>query len=253
MFVAVWSAKQWTPDDLRTIMFPPSHFEMTTKSEILPCVEIEPTSRARFSVIWLHGLGADGHDFAQIVPYLGLSPSLAVRFVFPHAPRSPVSINAGQVMPSWYDIRDADLSHRHDEGGIRLSARRIEALIARENDRGVATRHLVLAGFSQGGAVATHVALRHAQPLCGLIALSTYLVLGDTLAAEASPANRAIAAFQAHGTEDPVVRFERGAALHDGLITLGCDVEWHTYPMGHEVCLEEIEAIGAWLSARFKA
>lgn len=232
---------------------PPSRVHMNTSSEILPCVEIEPATAAQFSIIWLHGLGADGHDFVPIVPHLGLDPSLAVRFVFPHAPRMPVTINSGAAMPAWYDIRDADIAQRHDEAGIRLSARRVEALIARENERGVPCRRIVLAGFSQGGAVATHVALRHSRPLAGLIALSTYLVLGDTLDAEASPANRSISAFQAHGTQDPMVHFERGVALRDRLVALGCDVEWHTYPMAHEVCLEEIAAIGAWLTPRLRA
>src|SRR5262245_45802822 len=128
---------------------PPSHAHMNTSSEILPCVEIEPSARAQFAVIWLHGLGADGNDSVPIVPYLGLDPALPVRFVFPHAPRMPVTVNAGAVMPSWYDIRDADLDNRHDESGIRLSARRLEALIARENERGVPCRRIVLAGFSQ--------------------------------------------------------------------------------------------------------
>jgi phospholipase/carboxylesterase len=230
----------------------PQYTHMNTSSELLPCVEIEPATPAQFSVIWLHGLGADGHDFVQIVPYLGLSPSLAVRFVFPHAPRMPVTVNGGTVMPSWYDILELDLENRHDAAGVRRSARKVEALIARENERGVPTRRIVLAGFSQGGAVATHVALRQSQPLAGLLALSTYLVLSDTVDAEVTTANRSIAVFQAHGMEDPIVRFDRGVALRDRLKKLGCDVEWHTYPMGHEVCLEEIEAIGAWMSARFK-
>ncbi len=225
---------------------------MNTSSDLLPCVEIEPSTPAQYSVIWLHGLGADGHDFVQIVPYLGLSPSLAVRFVFPHAPRMPVTVNGGAVMPAWFDIFDTNLERRHDDAGIRRSAARVEALIARENERGVPSRRIVLAGFSQGGAIAAHVALRQTQPMCGLIALSTLLVLGDTLDAEVSPANRSIAVLQAHGTQDPIVPFARGVALRDRLVELGADVEWHTYPMGHEVCLEEIEAIGTWMSGRLK-
>lgn len=225
---------------------------MNTSSELLPCVEIEPTTAAQYSVIWLHGLGADGHDFVPIVPYLGLAPSIPVRFVFPHAPRMPVTINGGAIMPAWFDILEIDLERRHDVAGVRRSAKRVEALIARENERGVPSRRIVLAGFSQGGAIATHVALRQSQPMCGLIALSTLLVLGDTLEAELAPANRSIAVFQAHGTEDPIVPFDRGVMLRERLEETGCDVEWHTYPMGHEVCLEEIEAIGTWMSARLK-
>jgi phospholipase/carboxylesterase len=223
---------------------------MSTPASLLPCVEVEPAKPARWSVIFLHGLGADGHDFPPIVPYLELAPATHVRFVFPHAPRIPVSINGGMVMPAWYDIRDADLRHRHDEVGIKRSAEHVRALIARENERGVASRNIVLAGFSQGGAIAAYVALRHAQPLAGLIALSTYLVGGDALAAEVSSANRAIEAFVAHGKLDPMVRFERGVALRDTLIETGCQVQWHEYAMQHEVCMEEIADLGRWLNAR---
>jgi phospholipase/carboxylesterase len=223
---------------------------MSTRTELLPTVEVGPQGPCDAAVLWLHGLGADGHDFEPIVPELGLDPRLRVRFVFPHAPSIPVSLNNGWVMPAWYDIKDVDLRHRHDEQGIRESARRIEALIAREVERGVPTRKIVLAGFSQGGAVAVHVGLRHTQPLAGLVALSTYLVGGDTLEAEKSSANRGIPVFCAHGTEDPMVRLERGVALRDRLIELGCDVTWRDYPMPHSVCLEEIVEIGAWLQQR---
>jgi len=223
---------------------------MTAKTELLPCVEVGPKTGAKAAVIWMHGLGADGHDFEPVVPQLGLDPRAAVRFVFPHAPAIPVTLNGGYVMPAWYDIKDADLKNRHDEAGIRESARRIEALIAREIERGVPARKIVLAGFSQGGAMAVHVALRHAQPLAGLVALSTYLVCGDKVDAELNSANRGIAVFAAHGTQDPMVRYERGTALRDKLAALGCDVTWREYPMPHAVCLEEIVEIGAWLRAR---
>jgi phospholipase/carboxylesterase len=222
---------------------------MPAEKVLLPCVEIEPAKAARFSILWLHGLGADGHDFPPIVPHFRIDARIPVRFVFPHAPRIPVSINAGMVMPAWYDIRDLDLKNRHDEIGIKRSADQLRALIARENERGVACRNIVLAGFSQGGAVAAYTALRHTQPLAGLIALSTYLVGGDKLAAEVTPANRAIEVFQAHGKLDPMVRFERGVALRDTLIETGCQVVWHEYAMQHEVCMEEIEDLGLWLNA----
>jgi phospholipase/carboxylesterase len=224
---------------------------MSARSELLPCVEIGPKGPAKSAVIFLHGLGADGHDFEPIVPQLGLDPRSSVRFVFPHAPSIPVSLNGGFVMPAWYDIRDADLRSRHDEAGIRDTAKKIEALIAREVERGIPSRRIVLAGFSQGGAMAVHVALRHPHPLAGIVALSTYLVGADTVAAELSSANRGIPVFQAHGTQDPMVRFERGVALREKLVELGCDVTWREYPMPHAVCMEEIVEVGAWLNARF--
>ena len=218
--------------------------------ELLPAVEIDPDGPPRASVIWLHGLGADGHDFEPIVPMLGLPPAAGVRFVFPHAPSIPVSINGGFAMPAWYDIRDADLRHRHDEAGIRASAERIEALLDAEHARGIPSERIVLAGFSQGGAMALHTGLRHARPLCGILALSTYLVCDDTLDAELSPANAQTPVFQAHGTRDAMVSIERGIAARERLEALGHAVEWHAHPMGHEVCPEEIAAIGAWLRAR---
>lgn len=223
-----------------------------TTPEYLPCVEVEPEGPVRGSVIWLHGLGADGHDFEPIVPYLGLDRSLGVRFVFPHAPRRAVTINLGMVMPAWYDILSVEFRRDEDESGIRTSAEQVRALMARENERGVPCERIVLAGFSQGGAIALHVALRHPKPLAGLLALSTYLVLDSTLDDEAAAANRAIPVFQAHGSADPLVGLERGEAARDRLLALGYGVEWHTYPMGHEVCPDEIRDVGAWLNARFQ-
>jgi len=225
---------------------------MQAKSGLLPCVEIEPRKPARSSVVWLHGLGADGNDFVPIVPHLGIDESQAVRFVFPHAPRIPVSLNMGMVMPAWYDIAGPDLRHRQDVEGIRRSEVQVRALVEREIERGVPSRKILLAGFSQGGAVAVHVALRFPQPLAGAIALSTYLVLGDALEAEIASANRGLPVFQAHGSADPMVHIERGEALRDELSRLGCEVEWHEYPMMHEVCLEEIEAIGTWMNDRLQ-
>jgi phospholipase/carboxylesterase len=220
---------------------------------LLPCVEIEPAGAARASVIWLHGLGADGHDFEPIVPELGLGADLGVRFVFPHAPAIPVTINGGMVMPAWYDITELDLGRRHDERGILRSAEAVERLIERERERGVPAGRTVLAGFSQGGAVALHVALRHPERLLGAVALSTYVVLAERLEAERSPANRGLPVFQAHGLFDPMVSIERGAAARDRLLELGHPVEWHAYPMQHQVSWEEIRDLSAWLRARLEA
>ncbi len=221
--------------------------------ELLRCVEVEPDGPAAASVIWLHGLGADGHDFEPIVPSLGLPRDRRVRFVFPNAPRRAVTINMGLIMPAWYDIRGDDVRRDEDVSGVRQSAAQVEALLAREVERGVAKDRIVLAGFSQGGAIALHVGLRQPEPLAGLAALSTYLVCEDTLDAEATPAGRGLPVFQAHGTLDPMVAFDRGQAACERLRQLGCDVTWRTYAMGHEVCPEEIADIGAWLSARLPA
>jgi len=218
---------------------------------VLPCVEIEPRRRADAAVVWLHGLGADGHDFEPVVPELRLPASMAVRFVFPHAPAIPVALNYGMVMPAWYDIAGPDLRRtQHDEPGIRRSAARVEALIARERERGVEAGRIVLAGFSQGGAVAIHTALRHPERLAGLVALSTYLVLEDKLDAERSAANRDLPVLMCHGTIDPMVPEDRGRACRDKLTALGYAVDWHTWPMEHQVCGEEIALIGAFLRER---
>jgi phospholipase/carboxylesterase len=218
---------------------------------LLPCVEVEPPSGpATGSVVWLHGLGADGHDFEPLVPYLGPGDDHRIRFVFPHAPRIPVTINMGFVMPAWYDIVQMDLRRAHDESGVRASQARVEALLARELQRGVPASRIVLAGFSQGGAVAVHTALRHPERLAGVLALSTYLVCEDSLEAERSAANRDVPLFQAHGTADPMVPVDRGVAARDRLRELGYDVTWKTYPMEHQVHPDEIRDIGAWLGER---
>ena len=221
-----------------------------THSELLRAVEIEPGTEARSSVIWLHGLGADGHDFEPIVPELRLPPATAVRFVFPHAPSIPVTINGGMVMPAWYDILEIALDRRIDEAGVHRSARAVTALLQRERERGIPSERIVLAGFSQGGAVACHVALRHPEPLAGLVMLSTYLVCADELESERSAANASLPIFQAHGDFDPMVTPERGQAARQRLEDLGYAVEAHTYPMAHQVCGEEIQALGAWLAQR---
>jgi len=221
--------------------------------DILQCVEVEPQGGVPVggAVIWLHGLGADGHDFEPIVPYLGLDENRGgVRFVFPHAPKRPVALNMGLIMRAWYDIRAIDLRRDHDVEGIADSAERIRALIARENGRGIPTDRIVLSGFSQGGAMALYVGLRHPEKLAGILALSCYSILEDSLSAEASAANRETKIFQAHGERDPMVPLERGRATHDRLVELGYGVEWRTYPMGHEVHPREIQDVGAWLRSR---
>jgi phospholipase/carboxylesterase len=215
--------------------------------DTLPCIEIETASHPTASVVWLHGLGADGNDFVPIVPELKLPATLALRFLFPHAPVRKVTINNGVAMRAWYDITAADLNSRADIAGVRQSQAEVEALIAREKTRGIAASRIVLAGFSQGGVIALHTAIRHPELLAGIIALSTYLVLADRLADEAAAANRDLPIFMAHGTADPVVRFEWGDTSRRTLVAAGYRVDWHTYRMEHSVCLEEIQAIGSWL------
>lgn len=197
------------------------------------------------SVIWMHGLGADGHDFEPIVDELDL-PSRPVRFIFPHAPRRPVTINGGMLMRAWYDISDAAI-RREDASGVRQSQAIVEQLIAGEVARGVASTDIVLAGFSQGGAIALQTALRHPARLAGVMALSTYLPLADTLAAEASAANRDLPIFMAHGKHDPVVVPTRASSSRDTLQGLAYAVQWQEYPMPHAVCPQEIVDISRWL------
>ena len=214
-------------------------------SGLLETLEIETGASPRAAVIWLHGLGADGHDFEPIVPELGLPAAPALRFVFPHAPHQAVTINGGAVMRAWYDVTG---DGRQDAAGVRASQARVEALIARERARGVAARCIVLAGFSQGGAVALQTGLRHPERLAGILALSSYLPLPDTLAQEASEANRDLPIFMSHGTQDPVIPLSWAARSRDHLVALGYAVEWREYPMPHSVCAEEIEDVGRWLS-----
>jgi phospholipase/carboxylesterase len=215
-------------------------------TERLEAIEVETGRDPRAAVIWLHGLGADGHDFEPIVPELGLPATLPVRFVFPHAPMQPVTLNGGMVMRAWYDILDLD-GGGEDEAGIRASQARVEALIAREKTRGIPVDRLVLAGFSQGGAIAIQAGVRHPERLAGLLALSTYLPLAHALAAEATAANRRTPVFMAHGRWDPLIPLLRAARSRDLLVAAGYDVEWHEYPMEHAVCMEEVRDIGAWL------
>jgi phospholipase/carboxylesterase len=217
-------------------------------AEVLPSIELETAPNPTASVIWLHGLGADGNDFVPIVPELRLPETLRLRFVFPHAPMRAVTINNGMRMRAWYDISAADLTNRADLAGVRESQAQLEALIERENTRGMPSERIVLAGFSQGGAIALYTGLRHRERLAGIMALSTYLIAPDKLADEASAANRGVPIFMAHGTADPVVRFQWAEASKRMLEAAGYAVEWHAYRMEHSVCLEEIQAIGAWLT-----
>lgn len=215
----------------------------------LESVVVETGPDPRAAVIWLHGLGADGHDFEPIVPYLELPSELPVRFVFPHASIRPVTINGGMRMRAWYDISGYDLDRGQDEAGMRESARLVTGVLAAEVARGFAADRIVLAGFSQGGAIAAHVALRHPERLAGLMILSAYLPLADSLAQEASAANRAIPILQCHGTWDPVVPAEIGRRTAEFLRDQGYSVVWHGYPAEHSVHPAEITEIGRWLRA----
>ena len=217
---------------------------------LLPCVELETGAHPDAAVVWLHGLGADGNDFVPIVNELDLSGAPATRFVFPHAPMRPVTINSGQVMRAWYDVSFGDLegkSRRADAVGVHESQAQINALVEREVKRGIAAGNVVLAGFSQGGAVALQTGLRYPEKLAGIMALSTYLPLADSLPQEAAAANKPTPVFMAHGVYDPVVPLMMGAGSMTFLAGLGYLVEWKQYPMQHSVCAEEIEDIGEWL------
>ena len=209
-------------------------------------IEVETGARPDAAVIWLHGLGADGHDFEPVVPALGLPERLAVRFVFPHAPVRPVTINMGTRMRAWYDIVALD-GRREDDTGIGESQRLIEGLIEREHARGIETRRIVLAGFSQGGAIALHTGLRHAARLGGIMALSTYLPLAASVDTERHAANAGLPILMVHGLHDEMIGISRARSSRAVLEALGYAIEWHEYPMGHAVCPEEIAAIGAWL------
>ena len=226
--------------------------------ELLDAVEHETGPSPAWSVLWLHGLGADGHDFAPIVPELLVREGSrrewpALRFVFPHAPVRAVTINNGVRMRAWYDIRDMNLAHRADEAGVDASVAQVEALIAREQARGIAPSRLLLAGFSQGGAIALAAALRRSTPLAGVIALSTYLPMAERLAREVTPQAPAQPVFMAHGQFDPVVPFAGGQLSAAKLRELGFAVDWHAHPMAHQVCAEEIGDISDWLEARLTA
>jgi len=216
-------------------------------SALLPGIEIETAPKPDASVIWLHGLGDTGDGWSQVVPGLALPKTMRVRFIFPHAPKMPVAINNGYVMPAWYDIREANLSERADVAGVQRSQAQLAALVARENARGVDDSRIVLAGFSQGGAVALYTGLRYPKRIAGIVALSTYLISANALASEASAANRDVPIFMGHGTFDPVVRLAWGQASRGALVQGGYRVEWHEYPMEHSAVMEEVAEVGAFL------
>jgi phospholipase/carboxylesterase len=221
---------------------------MTTQLET---IEIHTRDACEWSVIWMHGLGADGYDFVPVVPELGLDSAAGVRFVFPNAPAIPVSCNGGYVMPAWYDIISLDTNHRQvDEQGILLSRQQIRQLIAREVDLGIPSEKIFLAGFSQGGVIAYVTGVTHPAPLAGIIALSTYLPVTELVTREATAANRAIPIFAAHGTEDGVVSPELGRRARDFLAGHGYTSQWQEYAMPHSVCIDEILDIGTWLKQR---
>ena len=214
-------------------------------------VTLEPAARADAAVVWLHGLGADGHDFVPIVEELGLPDGLAVRFVFPHAPVRPVAINNGMRMRAWYDI--APDMRRQDESGIRESARTVEGFLSREIEGGVPAERIVLAGFSQGGAITLHTGVRYGQKLAGLLALSTYLPLPEAYAAERNRTRADTPILMCHGQHDPKLPLQLGAWSRDVLRQDGYAVDWREYPMAHQVCAEQIADIGAWLRERLQA
>lgn len=219
-------------------------FELTT-------IEISPQTTHQHSIIWLHGLGADGHDFEGIVPELKLNQQAATHFVFPNAPVIPVTINGGMRMRAWYDILEASLNRKVDIAGIYQSAAQVNQLIDREIANGIAPENIVLAGFSQGGVIALHTGLRYPKRLGGIIALSTYLPTLTQLDTEAAPANKAIPIFMAHGNLDPIVPLEAAKIAHTGLIERQYNVEWQEYTMQHSVCAKEIQHIAAFINPIF--
>ena len=219
--------------------------------ETADAVVLAPATQASASVIWLHGLGADGHDFVPIVPELKLPASLGIRFVFPHAAVRAVTLNMGMRMRAWYDIKTLTAEGRADETGLRESIGRLDALIAAERALGIESRRIVVAGFSQGGAVALHGALRHPEALGGVLALSCYLPLQAVLANELAEANRQTPILMCHGQHDPVLPLALGVAACNWLRAAGYRVEWKEYPMQHQVCLPEIQDIAAWLRTQF--
>ncbi|RFC33211.1 MAG: phospholipase/carboxylesterase [Candidatus Nitrotoga sp. SPKER] len=219
---------------------------MQTMNSVLPHITLETGKSPQHSIIWLHGLGADGEDFVSIAEEINLP--VTIRYLFPHAPKQPVTINGGAIMRAWYDIMVSNMVVQQDAKGIRTSQAAIEMLIAQEKQRGIATDNIFLAGFSQGGAIALHTGLRHTSRLGGILALSTYLPLAETLPNETSAAALHTPIFMAHGQNDTIVTYERGKASADELRKRGYQVEWHEYGMPHSVCAEEVYDIQTWLT-----
>jgi phospholipase/carboxylesterase len=213
----------------------------------LETITVETGPNPTFSIIWMHGLGADGHDFEPLVPELLEDGLPALRFVFPHAPVRPVTINNGYEMRAWYDIIGIDRRSAEDFAGISASAQAIGGLLERESERGIASERVAIAGFSQGGAMALHIATRHPQKFAGVIALSCYLPLARELQSTRNPANQATPIFMAHGVQDPVVPIALGEDSRDALQAAGYAVEWHQYPMPHALCEQEVSDLRAWL------
>jgi phospholipase/carboxylesterase len=216
-------------------------------STLLETIEIDSAPNPSVAIIWMHGLGADANDFVPLVKELDLRGLPAIRFVFPNAETMPVTVNNGYVMRSWYDISNADLTRREDEGGLRSSQRKIEALIARENERGIPAARIILAGFSQGCAMALQTGVRQPERLAGIMCLSGYLPIAATVAAEHTAASLATPIFMVHGQHDGVIPIARAEESRKLLASLGYQIEWHDYPMQHSLCQEEVDDIGAWL------
>jgi phospholipase/carboxylesterase len=227
---------------------------MTEKNaNALQSVQIPATSTHKYSVIWLHGLGADGHDFEGIVPELNLIDSSSIRFIFPHAPVQAITVNRGMEMRAWYDILSMDeLQREVDVAGIERSTLLVNQLIQKEIDRGIPASNILLVGFSQGGVLALHAGLRYPEQLAGIIALSAYLPTLNSLPTQRAPANNNTPIFMSHGIIDSVVAVEMGKAAYDGLKALGYPIEWHDYVMEHSVCIEEIEQIALFINTVFK-
>tara|TARA_A100001037_G_scaffold270901_1_gene266075 strand:+ start:73 stop:732 length:660 start_codon:yes stop_codon:yes gene_type:complete len=215
---------------------------------LLECVVVEPPEEATATIIWLHGLGASGHDFEPVVPHLGLDENIMVRFLFPHAPSIPVTINNGFTMPAWYDIYSTDLNRELDEVGLRASVAAIRALIINENTQGIAANRIIIAGFSQGGAVGLELALTHPEPLAGLVALSTYFATYKSI--ELDEANSRLPIFVGHGEYDPMVPVKLGEQTREKLLEWGYPLEYKTYPIEHSVDMQEIRDIGIWINER---
>lgn len=220
--------------------------------KLLPTTEIETGESPEYVIIWLHGLGADGNDFVPIIDQLNLPLDKSIRFVFPHAPEQPITVNNGYIMRAWYDIKDSNFNtDDEDELGIRHSQEEIEALIEREVENGVATERIIVAGFSQGGVIALQVGLRYVKSLAGILALSCYLSLSESLAVEVNRRNLAIPIFMAHGVDDDVIPLSYAAKSREMIKAIGYMPEWHDYPMTHSVCYQELHDISRWIQGAF--